>query len=910
MRGRQAEREAIERLVASARDGRSAVLLVRGEAGMGKTSLLEHAQSAGDGFRVLRTVGVEAEGGFVFAGLHRLCAPVLDHLDALPAPQRTALSVALGRESGERPDPFLVGLATLSLLAETSAERPLLCLVDDAQWLDTISLQTIAFAARRLEAEPVALVVALREPARGEPGRVLAGLPDLTLSGLPDADARALLSAEVRAPLDDTVRDRIVAEARGNPLALRELARHAGPAGLAGGFGLPDALSVPERIEEEFRRQAADLPPAARLALLVAAAEPTGDLALFWRAATRLGIEALDAETAQAGGLLDLGTRVRFAHPLARSAVYRAAAPADRRRVHAAIASATDATTGRDRRTWHEAQAVLGTDEQIAADLQLAAGRARALGGPGAAAVFLERSAELTPDPAGRAARTLDAAFAKHEAGAAAAALDLLAVATAGPLDALRRARAELLRARVVAHTSRGNEALGPMLGAAALLAPLDAELSRDTYLDAVDAAMMAGRFARGGGVVGVAEAALGAPAPPAAPRPADLLLDGLVAYHLRGYAAAVPALRHAQRAFAERTPGPADGTLRRRWLACHTAMALWDDTLLHTLAADLVEHARRAGEVTSLPIALNFQAAVLVHAGEPGRVADLLDEADGILGATRGAPIVHTRLIDAAWRGDRDEALALSRTSVEAGTRRGEGTALSIADYALAVLHNGLGDHTAALEAAERARDAGEMVHASLALPELVEAAVRCGRPGRAAGAVAELESQARATGSPWALGVAARCRALTTDGADADDLFRESVAQLSGTRMRAHLARTRLLYGEHLRREGRRRDAREQLRAAHEQLSLAGPGGFAARAAAELRVTGEHPRTRAAQPVDNLTAQELRIARLVATGATSKEAGARLFLSPRTVDAHLRSIFPKLGITSRRQLRDVDLG
>jgi DNA-binding CsgD family transcriptional regulator len=898
-------------VLARAREGRSGVLVVRGEAGLGKTTLLDYARQAASGFRVLHVAGVEAEAGFAFAGLHQLCTPVLDHLDTLPEPQQAALSVALGRRAGERPAPFLVSLAVLSLLAEAAEERPLLCLADDAQWLDAVSVQTLAFVARRLDAEAVALVLGLRDPASGETGRLVAGLPELRLRGLSDDDARALLAAQLHEPLDDAVRDRILAEARGNPLALLELARYAGPAGLAGGFGLPNALSVPERIEEGFRERASALNPATRLALLLAAAEPTGDTALFWRAAALLGLDPLDAEPAQTVGLLDIGSRMRFAHPLARSAVYRAAAPADRRRVHGAIAAATDARTGPDRRTWHRAQAVLGTDAEIAAQLQLAAGRARALGGPAPAAVFLERSAELTPDPATRAARTLDAACAKHEAGASDAALELLTVAACGPLDEFGHARAELLRARVAAHTNRGNDAPGLLLDAARLLGPLDAALSRETYLDAIDAAMLAGRFVHGRGVAEVAEAAAsGAPAPPVPPRPVDLLLDGLVTYHLQGYAASVSALRRAQDAFTGQAVSLHDGGLRRWWLAAHTAMALWDDSALRTVATRLVRHARERGELTALPTVLNFLATVLVNTGELGRVADLVDEADGIARATGSAPIPHSRLLLAAWRGERDETAALHQESVEDGTRRGRGTAVTIADHALAVLHNGLGDHEAALAAAERVCDSGEMVHASLAVPELVEAAVRCGRTQRATAASAELDAQARATGAAWALGLAARCRALTTDGPAADDLFHQSAEHLGATHMVAHLARTRLLHGEWLRREGRRRDAREELRAAHDLLSEMGAHGFVARAAAELRATGEHPHRRSARPSDALTAQELRIARLVAAGATSKDAGAQLFLSPRTVDAHLRNIFAKLGITSRRQLRDLPLG
>ncbi|PSL06091.1 regulatory LuxR family protein [Haloactinopolyspora alba] len=910
MRGRHAEREAVDRLLAHAQAGRSGVLVVRGEAGIGKTALLRHARDAASGFRVVHAVGVEAESGFAFAGLHQLCAPVLEHLGALPEPQQSALAVGLGRRSGDRPDPFLVGLATLGLLAEAADERPLLCVVDDAQWLDTVSLQMLAFVARRVHADPLALVFGLRDPARdSETGALLADLPVLDVGGLPDDDARSVLTAAVHEPLDAGVRDRIVAEARGNPLALLELAQHAGPTELAGGFGLPDAVTVPEGIEESFRRRIAVLPEPTQLMLLVAAAEPFGDVEFFRRACDHLGLGVDDAEPAQAAGLLELGTRVQFPHPLARSAVYGAAAAADRRRAHGAIAASIDARTDPDRHTWHQAQAVLGTDEAIAAELQLAAGRARARGGPAAAALFLERSAALSPDPATRARRTLDAAYAKHQAGASDAAVQLLAAATRGTLDEAGRARAELLRAQVAFHTTRGSDVPGKLLDAAKLLGPFDAALSRETALHAIEAAMLVGRFGQGGGVTEVAEAARTAPPPATPPRPLDLLLDGLVTHFVAGYPQSVPALRRAVESCGD-TPAPADEDgFGRQWLFCHTALGLWDAAAARALGTDFVRHARERGALTTLPFALNFLATVLVQDGELSRVAELIDESDTIAGATRSAPIPHGRLLLAAWRGDHAEATELHRTSVDDATRRGEGTAITIADYALAVLHNGLDDHDTALEAAERVRDSGEMVHAAMALPELVEAAVRASRPERVASAVEDLGVQARATGAPWARGLHARSRALTTDGPDAEALFRESVEDLSRAGTTAHLARTRLLYGEWLRREGRRRDAREQLRTAHELLSAMGAEGFAARAADELRATGDQPRMRSAQPSDALTVQELRIARLVATGATSKEAGAQLFLSPRTIDAHLRSVFRKLGVTSRRQLRDLHL-
>ncbi|WP_344292374.1 helix-turn-helix transcriptional regulator [Streptomyces synnematoformans] len=918
--GRRAERAAIGRLLADARSGRSGVLVVRGEAGIGKTALLEHARGAASGFQVVRAGGVESEMEFAFAGLHQLCAPLLDRMGVLPDPQQAALGVAFGLRAGNPPDRFLVGLATLSLLAEAAEERPLLCLVDDAQWLDAASARTLAFVARRVEAERVALVLSLRDPSPEPSGAgAFAGLPELRLAGLDEANARTLLAAAVRAPLDEGVRDRIIAEARGNPLALLELPRgaeQAHPAELAGGFGRPDALGVPRRIEDSFRRRSGSLPAETQLLLLIAAAEPVGDATLLWRAADHLGIGPDAAAPTEAAGLLEIGARVRFWHPLVRSAVYQAAAPPDRRRVHRALATATDPRADPDRRAWHRAQGTVGADEKVAVELERSAGRARARGGLAAAAAFLQRAAELTPDPAERARRALAAAYTKHEAGTPAAALELATVAAAGPLDALQHARVTLLRAQVAFHLTRGGEASGMMLDAAESFAPLDTALARETYLHALEAALLAGPLGcgpgRGRGVPEVAEAARTAPAPSTPPGPVDHLLDGLATRFTHGYEASVPSLRRALEAVGGhgRAAAAGDGSSRRwLWLGCRVAVALWDDEQVHALADRHVRLARDAGALGTLPGALNYLAAVLVHTGEFARAAELTAEATAITRATGDAPLPNAGLLLAAWRGRRADASDMYGPIVQDATERGEGAAVTLAQYAMAVLHNGLGDYGAALAAAAGPCDADELEHSNLALPELVEAAVRAGDPARADAALKLLSSHTRASGTEWALGLRARSLALTSTGPAAEAHYREAIQRLGRCRMVTHLARAHLVYGEWLRRERRRQDAREHLRTAHELLSGMGAEGYAARAARELRATGEQPRRPTARPADALTPHELHVARLVATGATSKEAGAQLFLSPRTIDAHLRSIFRKLGITSRRQLRNLPL-
>ncbi|MGY1696601.1 ATP-binding protein [Geodermatophilus sp. SYSU D00814] len=910
--GRRAERDLVGQVLAGARAEASAALVVRGEAGIGKTALLEHVRNTAltSGFLVASAAGVESESQFAFSGLHQLCAPLLGRAGALPEPQRAALGVAFGLRSGPPPDRFLVGLATLNLLAEVAEETPLLCLVDDAQWLDEASAQILAFVARRVAAERIVLVFAVRDPGESDV-RSLAGLPDLRLDGLAEADARTLLAARVRTPMDDEVRDRIIAEAGGNPLALLELPRGAPQARLAGGFELPDVVGVPRRIEDFYERRSGSLPARTQLLLLVAAAEPTGEVALLWRAAAHLGIAREAAAPAEAAGLLEIGTRVRFRHPLVRSAVYRAAAAPDRRRAHDALAAATDPRAEPDRRAWHRAQAVAGTDEEVAAELERSAGRARARGGSAAAAAFLQRAAELTPEPARRATRALEAAHVKHQAGAPEAALELLTVAAGGPLDARQRARLQLLRARVDFQLTRSGDVAGMLVDAARTLAPLDAALARETYLHALDAALVIGGSDASPSVREVARAALAAPPQPGPAGPVDLLLDGLVATYTQGYESGVPGLRRALEEFRSRgTAGPGRyGDDSWLWLASRTAVALFDDELALLLVHRQVRLAREAGALAALPAALVDLSVTLALTGEFAHAAELAAESSALSRATGARPLRNAQLVLAAWHGREAETLQLHASTVGGADGAGDGAEAAVAHYALAVLRNALGDYPAAEEAAARASTSGEYTISNLALPELVEAAVRAGGPERAAAALDQLGARARASGTPWALGLAARSRALTSTGTAAEGHYREAVERLRGSRMATHLARTHLVHGEWLRREGRRQDARDHLRTAHRMLADMGAEAFAARAARELRATGEHPRARSAQVTDALTAQELHIARLVATGATSREIGAQLFLSPRTIEAHLRNVFRKLGITSRRQLRELPL-
>jgi DNA-binding CsgD family transcriptional regulator len=895
---RLAERAALGQLLDAARAGRSGALVVRGEPGVGKTALLDDAIKSAAGLRIARVAGVESEMELAFAALHQLCGPMLDRLEHLPGPQRDALGVAFGLRAGEAPNRFLVGLAALSLLAEVAGERPLLCVIDDAQWLDRASAQAIAFVARRLLAEPVALVVAAREP-----GEEFRGLPELLVGGLGDGDARELLDSVIGGPLDEQVRERIVAETRGNPLALLELPRGLTLAELAGGFGL---LDVRGRIEDSFRRRLEALPTAAQRLLLVAAAEPVGEPTLVWRAAEEFGIDVeVAAAAAEAAGLLAIGERVTFRHPLVRTAVYRAASPQARRDVHRALAGATDPRADPDRRAWHRAQATLGPDEEVAAELERSAGRAQARGGLAAAAAFLERSAALTPEPARRAERALAAAQAKYQAGAFDVALRLLSTAEAGPPDEFRRARADLLRGQIAFASSRGSDAPPLLLRAARRLEPLDARLARETYLEALSAALFAGRLAAaGGGIDEVGEAARAAPPPPQPPRPPDLLLDGLALLITEGHRAGAPVLKQAVRAFRGADITLEEG-LRWLWLACQAAGLVWDYESWDVLSDRQIKLARQAGALITLPIAYNTRAGVYLFAGEFAMAASMIAEADSVSEATGSSIAPYGSLGLASFRGREAEAAEL----IEAGTkdvqRRGEGEGLSYVQWATAVLCNGLGRYEQALVAAERAsKDSHVLWFSNWADIELVEAATRSGAPERAVGALRRLSETTRASGTDWALGMEARSRALVSDGTAADDLYREAIDRLGRTRLRVGLGRVQLLYGEWLRRQRRSRDARDQLGSAYEIFDSSGAGAFAERARIELRAAGGQARIRAVDTREDLTAQEALIARLAGEGASNPEIAAQLFISRATVAYHLRKVFTKLGISSRSQI------
>jgi DNA-binding CsgD family transcriptional regulator len=905
---RLGERGVLDRFVDGVRAGGGGGLVVRGEPGVGKSVLLDYlARRAAAGCQVARAAGVQSEMELAFAGLHQLCAPLLGSAERLPGPQREALRTVFGLSAGPVPERFLVGLAVLGLLSEAAGERPLVCVIDDQQWLDRASAQALGFAARRLGAEAVGVVFAARVP-----GADVAGLPELVVEGLAEADARELLASVLAGPLDARVRDQIVADTHGNPLALLELPRGLSPAQLAGGFGLGGAaglLPLDARVEASFRRQIEALPADTRRLVQLAAADPSGDPVLVWRAAGRLGIDAGAAGPATEAGLVEFGTRVRFRHPLVRSAAYQLGPSAARRAAHGALAEATDAGVDPDRRAWHRAQAAAEPDEEVAAELERSAGRAQGRGGLAAAAAFLERAALLTPHPAQRVQRTIAAARATREAGAPDAALRMLTLAEAGPLEEPQRAQVTYLRGQLADDRRQSSDAARLLLSAARQFESLNAPLAREIYLEALTVALYVGDLGMPGGAREVAEAARAGPSAADPPRSVDVVLDALALLLTEGYAAAAPALSQALDLLVAMDPGTGED---RRWrflaggrVGMTIAMERCDWDSLHSLTEGQARAARDVGALVQLRFALMGLGTAYVMEGELGAAARVVGEEHLIAEAT-GTPVLsYTEMLLAAWRGRELAATELIEATVRLGTARGLGYVVRFAKSAEAVLYNGLGQYDAAREAARRSWADQPVAAGVFAVPELAEAAARTGDVPLVLAAHEWLSDRALVLPTDWVLGIEARVRALLSDGDTAERGYRESIEHLSRTRIRAQLARSHLLFGEWLHREDRPGDARAQLRVAHHLFSAMGAEGFAERARIGLLEAGETVRKWTAGTATELTAQEAHIARLAVDGRTNAEIGAQLFLSARTVEWHLRKVFTKLGIASRRQLR-----
>ncbi|MFI7455399.1 AAA family ATPase [Nonomuraea sp. NPDC049714] len=898
--GRGTECAVLDELITAVRTGESRVLVVHGAPGVGKSALLQYAERAARGLRVLRAAGVESEMELAFATLHQLCAPLLDRLESLPTPQRHALETVFGMRGGTPPERFLVGLAVLSLLSDASQSAPLLCVVDDAQWMDRASAQVLGFVARRLLAESVALVFGSRQWPQD-----LRGLPGMEVTGLKAADAHALLDSVTPGRIDRHIRDRFVAETRGNPLALLELPRELTMTQVAGGFGLLDADRLPGRIEQSFLDRIEALPEQARLLLVVAAAEPVGDPSLVWRAAERLGVEPATVLASGTGGLLEFDVRVTFRHPLVRSAVYRSAKPADRQAVHFALAEVTDAHTDPDRRAWHLAAATTVPDENVAAELELSAGRAQARGGLAAAAAFLQRSMALTIDTSRRAERALMAADAGLRAGDITAALEFADLADRDAQNEFQRARAHLVRSHITFATGFNNEAPVMLLTAAQRLEPFDMDLARETYFIAWASASFGA--ANRDSLLAISRAMRDLAAPEGPPGALDLVLEGYALLITDGRSAALPTLRRAKTAIADH---PVQDLLKWGWAACGVSALLWEDQIMTDTPTRALEAVRAAGALSELPLYLHSLGVPISLSGDFAAAAALVAESEAVAEVT-GVPMTqHTQLLLTAMQGREAEAAALIDATIEEAGASGQLNGVASAHWATAILHNGLASHGLALSAAQATTQSANLIVSQWALPELVEAASRVGDTIAARGALEGLADAAEPCDTDWAQGILARCRALVSDDdAAAGDLYREAIERLGRTVLRPELARAHLLYGEWLRRGGRRAEARVHLLTAYEMFESIGMGAFAERARRELQAAGENIRRarRSEEPASaELTAQERQIALLVRDGLSNPEIAARLFLSPRTVEWHLRKIFAKLEVTSRRQVGD----
>ncbi|KOV74060.1 hypothetical protein ADL02_38250 [Streptomyces sp. NRRL WC-3723] len=887
-------------------------MIIHGESGVGKTTLLEYLVAQAQGFHVIRITGVEYEMEMAYAGLHQMHSSIPNYITSLPTDQRDALQGALGLGSVRTPDGFLVALATLGLLTEAARDRPVLCVVDDAQWLDQASMKALSFTARRLHAESVALTFAVRTLGTSEFGnREPTGIPELELGGLQEEEARSLLRSLLPGRWDDRVIERIVAEARGIPLALVELSKESPPTEYAGGFGIPRARPLTDRIQAAFASRIKGLPATTRQLLLLAAADPTGQAVLLWRAAEKLGVDMAAASPAVAIGLISIGDQVTFAHPTVRSTAYWEATHDERLAVHRALANVTDPLADPARRAWHAAQGAPGPNEQVAAALERSAERAKERGALASAAAFMSRAVELTPDPGLRRKRALIGARAAHAAGSPDSALRLLSVVEAGADDERMQGELKLLRAQIAFATERGNDAPILLLQAARQIETHNVSLARETYLEAISAAMFAGPLAYGGGQLEAARAALTAPPAVYPPRPVDLLLDGTAARIARGHAAGVTTLQEALAAFRDPGLPDVDG-LRWLWMAGSTAVGLWDQESWDDLSGKYLQLVRRNGQTAALPLALTMRIVMYVHTGELALASSLVDEVNLVSEAVGTPPPLYGALQLSAWQGNAAEVARLSRAAEAEALRRGEGNGLVLSSLAKAIVANGTGRYHDALTAAREAskeRQPLEVGGATWALVEGIEAAARVGDFAEATDAHQRLVDVTAPSGTEWALGVEARARALLGEGdhTEAETHYREAIERLARTRVRSDLARTHLLYGEWLRRKRRRQAARQQLRTAHELFTSMGMNAFAERSARELRATGEVVHKHGGVNSSDLTVQESQIVRLVRDGLTNAEIGTRLFISPRTVEWHLRKAYGKLGVTSRRQLRNM---
>jgi hypothetical protein len=861
--GRSEESAAVERLLTAARDGAGGALVLRGEAGAGKTALLRRAEQAADGMRIVRVAGVRPETELSFAAVHQLLVPFLDSVRGLPGPQREALSSAFGLAAGPPPDQLLAGIGVMATMASVAEKQPVLCLIDDAQWLDRASADVLGFVARRLSADAIAILFAVRDH-ENDGVEALTGLPELRLAGLPDDAAHQLLMSVAGQPLDYSVGRQVVAGTAGNPLALTEVGHHLSAAERSGALPLPEPLHLGARLEALLYERVRSLPASARMLLLLAAAEPAAEPGLLWKSAELLGVSQEEGDIPGVTAVIRFDPDVCFLPPMMRSAVYHSAAAGERRRAHQALAAASEALLDPDRRAWHLAAAATGADERAARELASCAERARRRGNWARCAAFLDRAARLTPGPARRAERTLATAEARLNADDPGGAAALAEQAEAQLADPGARARARRLQGTARQVLGQPAEATAMLLEAALALQPLDPWLARDSLLHAFEAALTAGQLASGAGPAEVLQAARVVPGPCGAqPTAADLAFDGFAALEGRGQEAGVARLRQAtalavRQSYHGEQPGFG-------FLAWSAARELLDDAALHAICTRGLARARARGPAAQMAFMLGLVGHSEVLAGRFTAAEAAVREAREVAAVT-GAAAQHqaraSELWVLAWRGHAAAARPLADASLRDFNDGGLGSMVDATRGALTVLELGLGNYQAALRQALSA-SADPLARAEL-VPELIEAAVRGGAAGTAASALPALAVRARGTGTDWAVGLMLRSRALLAADADAEELYRAAIEHLARTRIVPQLGRSHLLYGEWLRRRRRRREARSALRSAYEILEGVGAEAFAERARTELLATGEHVRRQNAVTRRELTPQELQIAGL----------------------------------------------
>jgi DNA-binding CsgD family transcriptional regulator len=890
----------VNTLLDQVRDGMSGALVLRGEAGIGKSAILNATVESAQDLSVIRLEGIESEMQLGYAALHRLLLPHLPRLEHLPEPQRDALKSAFGLTSLAPADRFMVSLAALSLLGDAAREIPLLIVVDDAQWLDRESVGALVFVARRLQADRIALIFGVRESI--DVGATFQGIPELLLSGLETDFARELLTASVPDPVSYRVAERIISVTRGNPLALMELSGELTSEHLSEQAPLPDPLPISDLIEARFLRQIQELPAETQIVLLVAAADSEGDPDTLRRAAAVLGISPADIEPARDAGLLNLRPHIEFRHPLVRSAVYGGATAENRRRVHHALATVTDGDDEADRRALHLALGAIGPDEDLAAALERSAAQARSRGGYAAESSFLVRAADLSPEPQRQAGRLLAAAQATFLAGNVGYSESLLDRARPHLVDPMERAQAQRLEGHL---RSVGNGQFAPALlfDAAKAFEPLDRAVSHHSLLEAFMNFLVYQQFTVGTTGVEIAQAALDSLDAQSTPTTAtDVLLRGVAMRYAGNYSEAVPAMREAVRARVTMSPEEINQWI---YIGNIIAVELWDEEGARGTMERLEQAARPRGALPALQRALLGIALVDCRCGRFASARERYSELHDVT-MTIGAHVEFYDLLDVdllCWQGD-PQARAKVAELIEGADAFCLASVVHSANLALSFLDLAEGQYEEALVTARSVTKGDAMGWGCQALPVVVEAGMRCGNREFASEALTSLAERAPVSGTPWALGLLARCRALMADGPNAAALYEQALQHFDKTSLAPEIARTHLLYGEWLRRQKQRTEAREQLRRSYEMFDTMGARSFAERARIELLATGERARARRAESAHDLTPRELQIARLAADRATSREIASQLFISPNTVDYHLRKVFQKFGISSRREL------